>query len=70
MLTRGPLLFVGALGVIWLLVSFMWAYGTIGGAKEQAQATYGKLIKAAGVSDVRNATLGVCENLESRHRIS
>ena len=70
MLTRGPLMFVGALGAFWLLLSFIWAYGSIGGAKEQAQATYGKLMKAAGVSDVRNATLGVRGYLASLHRIS
>jgi hypothetical protein len=62
MLTRGPLLWIGVLGAMWLVLSFVWMYGSIDSAKEHAQATYAKYAHKDGIMDTANSTLGVSLN--------
>ncbi|KAF2677968.1 glycosyltransferase family 25 protein [Lentithecium fluviatile CBS 122367] len=58
MLARGPLLWVGVLGLIWIVLTFAWMYGSIDRAKEHAQATYAKYAHMDSILDAGNSTLG------------
>jgi hypothetical protein len=59
MLARGPLLWIGVLGTMWMVLAFAWTYGSIDRAKEHAQATYAKYTHKDGISETGNSTLGV-----------
>jgi hypothetical protein len=69
MLARGPLLWIGVLGIVWMVSTFAWMYGSIDRAKEHAQATYAKYTHKDSIADTGNSTLGVSLDQDTMPRL-
>lgn len=60
MLTRRHLVWVAVLGAMWLVLSFVWAFGSVDRARAHVKATLANYVAegASSVMDASNSTLG------------